>query len=50
MFELLLGMYVEGKIRESYLKKAVRAGWITQEEKEEIINFKKEVDNVETNS
>ena len=42
MFELLLGMYVEGKIRESYLKKAVRAGWITEEDEQLIIKFKKE--------
>ena len=42
MFELLLDMYLSGKISESYLRKAVRAGWITQEDEQLIIKFKKE--------
>ena len=50
MFELLLNMHVEGKISESYLKKAVRVGWITTEEKEQIINFKKEIDTIGANN
>ena len=36
MFELLLDMYLRGRISESYLKKAVKIKWITEEEMEQI--------------
>lgn len=44
MFELLLDMYLRGRISESYLKKAVRVNWITEEEMEQIKLAKAEVD------
>lgn len=42
MFQLLLDMYMDNKINDKYLKKAVRAGWITEEDEQLIIKFKKE--------
>lgn len=42
MFQLLLDVYMDSKINDLYLKKAVRAGWITEAEMNEIIEFKKE--------
>ena len=46
MFELLLDMYLRGRIRESYLRKAVRVKWITKEEKEQIKLAKVEADKI----
>ena len=46
MFELLLDMYLRGRISESYLKKAVRVKWITEEEMEQIKLAKVEADKV----
>ena len=46
MFELLLDMYLNGKISESYLKKAVRVKWITEEEMEQIKLTKVEADKI----
>lgn len=50
MFQLLLDMYMDNKINDKYLKKAVRAGWITEEDEQLIIKFKKESDLVESNN
>lgn len=50
MFQLLLDMYVEAKINDKYLNKAVRLGWITADEMNTIIEFKKESDLVESNN
>lgn len=44
MFQKLLDMYVVGKINKIYLEKAVKLKWITEEEKDEIIEFKTIVD------
>ena len=46
MFELLLDMYLRGRISESYLKKAVRVKWITEEEMEQIKLAKVEADKI----
>ena len=46
MFELLLDMYLRGRISESYLKKAVRVNWITEEEMEQIKLAKVEADKI----
>ena len=46
MFELLLDMYLSGKISESYLRKAVRVKWITEEEMEQIKLAKVEADKI----
>ncbi|EKY26545.1 XkdX family protein [Clostridium celatum] len=40
MFQKLLDMYVGSRINEVYLAKAVKLGWITEEEMQEIIGFK----------
>ena len=46
MFELLLDMYLRGRISESYLKKAVRIKWITEEGMEQIKLAKVEADKI----
>ena len=46
MFELLLDMHLRGRISESYLKKAVRVHWITEEEMEQIKLAKVEADKI----
>ena len=46
MFELLLDMYLRGRISESYLKKAVRIKWITEEEMEQKKIAKVEADKI----
>ena len=46
MFELLLDMHLRGRISESYLRKAVRVKWITEEEMEQIKLAKVEADKV----
>ena len=46
MFELLLDMYLRGRISESYLKKAVRIKWITEEEMDQIKLAKVEADKI----
>ena len=46
MFELLLDMYLRGRISESYLKKAVKVKWITEEEMEQIKLAKVEADKI----
>ena len=46
MFELLLDMYLRGRISEIYLKKAVRVKWITEEEMEQIKLVKVEADKI----
>ena len=43
MFEFLLDMYIGGRITPKYLRKAVKAGWITEEEYEEIIEAKEKL-------
>ena len=40
MFQKLLDMYVENKINKMYLEKADKLKWITEEEKNKIIEFK----------
>lgn len=40
MFETLKEMYNAGRITEAGLKKAVKFGWITEEQMNEIIGFK----------
>lgn len=42
MYQRLLNMYVEGRINESYLLKAVKVNWISEVEMQEMIEFKKE--------
>ncbi|WP_195989812.1 hypothetical protein [Clostridium sp. D53t1_180928_C8] len=44
MFQKLLDMYVENRINKTYLEKAVKLKWITEKEKNEIIEFKLTVD------
>lgn len=44
MFQKLLDMYVENKINKTYLEKAVKLKWITDQEKSEIIEFKLTID------
>ena len=46
MFELLLDMYLSGKIRQRQGKKAVRVKWITEEEMEQIKLAKVEADKI----
>ena len=46
MYELLFDMYMDGDITEIYLKKAVRIGWITQEQMEKMIAFKEEANKI----
>ena len=46
MFELLLDMYLRGKISEKKKKKAVRVKWITEEEMEQIKLAKVEADKI----
>ena len=46
MFELLLDMHLSGKISESYLKKAARVKWITEEEMEQGMLAKVEADKI----
>ena len=43
MYQRLLNMYVEGKINESYLLKAVKVNWITESEMQEIVKFKDQI-------
>ena len=38
MFETLLRLYKEGKLTEEKLDNAVIKGWITEEQKQEILN------------
>lgn len=40
MFETLLRLYKEGRLPETGLNNAVIKGWITEEQKQEIINSK----------
>lgn len=40
MFEYILDMYLEDRITPKYLRKAVRAKWITEEEYDKIIEAK----------
>lgn len=47
MFQMFLDMYLEGRIGESYLKKAVRVKWLTEEEVEIIKTTKEEKDKME---
>ena len=43
MFQFLLDMYLNDKITKSYLKKAVKVGWITEEEYELIVEAKEKL-------
>ena len=43
MFQFLLDMYLNGKITKAYLRKAVKVGWITEEEYELIIAAKEKL-------
>ena len=43
MFEFLLDMYLNDKIIKTYLRKAVKVGWITEEEYELIIEAKEKL-------
>lgn len=49
MYELLFDMYMDGDITEIYLKKAVRIGWITQEQMDKMIAFKEEANKITEN-
>lgn len=40
MFETLKRLYLEGRLNEVGLSNAVTKGWITEEQKQEIINSK----------
>lgn len=42
MYERLKRLYQEGRASEAMLKNAVKRGWITDEEMQEIIDSKKE--------
>ena len=42
MFQFLLDMYLNDKITKAYLKKAVKVGWVTEEEEYELIVEAKE--------
>ena len=44
MFQYLLDMYLNGKITQAYLKKAVKVGWITEEEYQRILAAKEAKD------
>lgn len=46
MYQRLLNMYVEGRINETYLLKAVKVNWITEAEMQEIIEFKSQIKEV----
>ena len=46
MYEILFDMYMDGDIREIYLKKAVKIGWITQEQMNKMIAFKEEANKI----
>ena len=46
MYQRLLNMYVEGRINETYLLKAVKVNWITESEMQEIIEFKSQIKEV----
>lgn len=46
MYQRLLNMYVEGRINETYLLKAVKVNWITETEMQEIIEFKSQIKEV----
>jgi len=37
MCEMLRGLYASGKLTETQLTKAVKKGWITEEQKEKIM-------------
>ena len=43
MFQFLLDMYLNNKITKAYLRKAVKVGWITEEEYELIIEAKEKL-------
>lgn len=43
MYYTLLRLYNEGRLTDAQLNNAVKKGWITEEQKEEIINSKKVV-------
>lgn len=43
MFQFLLDMYLNNKITKAYLRKAVKVGWITEEEYELIIAAKEKL-------
>ena len=43
MFQFLLDMYLNDKITKAYLRKAVKVGWITEEEYELIIAAKEKL-------
>lgn len=43
MFQFLLDMYLNDKITKAYLKKAVKVGWITEEEYELIVGAKEKL-------
>lgn len=43
MFDKLKNMYDTGKINEKYLIQAIKLGWITEEEKNSIIEIASEV-------
>ena len=43
MYQFLLDMYLNDKITKAYLKKAVKVGWITEEEYELIVEAKEKL-------
>ena len=43
MFQFLLDMFLNNKITKAYLRKAVKVGWITEEEYELIIEAKEKL-------
>ena len=43
MFQFLLDMYLNDKSTKAYLRKAVKGGWITEEEYELIIEAKEKL-------
>ena len=43
MFQFLLDIYLNNKITKAYLRKAVKVGWITEEEYELIIEAKEKL-------
>lgn len=43
MFQFLLDMYLNNKITKAYLRKAVKVGWITEEEYELILEAKEKL-------
>lgn len=42
MFETLMRLYIEGRLTEEKLNNAVAKGWITEEQKNKILNSDKE--------